>query len=128
MHIATITPVYHSVMQYICSLCCSTVCHILLYHNVDVQSTCTVVFRINKFVKQVHLVGFTVNIHCFTVFQTQDTNSTFTRLIICEKYKSYIFCVVHHLEVEYTLEQCILSMTAGHILRLTYEADLTCTY
>jgi len=33
--------------------------------------------------------------------QTLDTNSSFTQLITCEMYKG-IFCVVHHLEVEYT--------------------------
>jgi len=35
MHIATVSPVYYSVMQYICSLCCSN--HILLCHSADVQ-------------------------------------------------------------------------------------------
>ena len=48
--------------------------------------------------------------------QTQDTNSIFTWLITCESYKSYIFCVVFHLEVEYTLERCIVWMTAVQIL------------
>jgi len=37
------------------------------------------------------------------VLQTLDTNSNFMWLITCERYKG-IFCIVHHLEVEYTLE------------------------
>ena len=61
------------------------------------------------------------------VLQTLDTNSNFTRLNICESYKSYIFCVVHNMEVEYTLEQSNLSMTSVHNLWLTYEADMICT-
>ena len=46
--------------------------------------------------------------------RTLDTNSSFMRLITCEKYKG-VFSVVYHQEVEYPLEQCILSMTAVHI-------------
>ena len=43
-----------------------------------------------------------VSIQCFSIKQTLDTNSNIMWLITCERYKG-IFCVVHHLEVEYTL-------------------------
>ena len=46
--------------------------------------------------------------------QTVDTNSKLTRLITYEMYKRMFF-VVHHMELEYSLGYCIVSMTAVHI-------------
>jgi hypothetical protein len=42
------------------------------------------------------------------VYQTQDTKLNFTWHITCEVHISYIFFVVHHLEVEHTFQNCIL--------------------
>jgi hypothetical protein len=65
----------------------------------------------------------------YSLSNTGFKHSIFTQSITCENYKPYIFCVVQFhpsSEVEYTLEWCILSMTAVHISCLKYEADLTC--
>ena len=56
---------------------------------------------------------------------TLDTNSNFTQLITCERYK-HMFCVVHHMELDILWDSASCQWWQYTYLWLRYEADLTC--
>jgi len=65
------------------------------------------------------------SVHNVFTLHTLDTNSNFTQLITCERYKR-MFCVVHLMELDILWDSASSQWRHYTYLWLRFEADLTC--